>query len=191
MMMVETCASADTCGERVDGIRRKQGVATSMWRLSVYLDVAFKAASVAAVVVAGTWAWHLHVMTGEAELNPELAVSAEVLPYGKETRLIVLHVHERNVGKVPVELGPDALTITAKRVPEGAALGFIDLDSQPVVFEKKDLFKKYNEGIWLSPGADFQDAVPFVVAPGTYYVEGDLALSDGDFVNDILIQRVE
>lgn len=155
------------------------------------LDPLSKAAQVVAVVIAGIWTFHLHEITGEGEYNPEVWVSTEISAYSKDARLLVVHIREKNVGKVAVELGPKALSLAVKKIPESVSKGFIDMDKQPTVLEVRDLFKRYDRGTYMGPGSEFEDVAQFVVPPGLYNVEATLSLADGDTVNDVAFRKVE
>jgi hypothetical protein len=82
------------------------------------LDPLSKLAQVIAVVVAGIWTFHIQQITGENELNPEVNLSTQPFAYGKDTRLLTVRVREKNVGKVPVTFGANALTLIVKKVPD-------------------------------------------------------------------------
>jgi hypothetical protein len=94
-----------------------------------------------------------------------------------------------DVAKVTASFDPSALTLTVKKVPGSIASGYVKTDGQPALFEEKGLFKKYGEGVDVSPGAAFDDIAEFVVTPGMYNFEATLVLQDGDTVNDAAFQR--
>jgi len=152
------------------------------------LDPLSKLAQVIAVVIAGIWTFHIQDITGASELNPEMWVSAQSLAYGKDMRLLTVHVREKNVGKVPVSFGPHALTLVVKKVPDSLPSGYVDIDRQPALFTVKNLLK---DETYLGVGAEFQDVAEFVVPLGTYDVEASLLLPDGDVVGDVAIQKVD
>ena len=155
-----------------------------------WLDGASKVAAIVAVIMAGIWTYYIADITGETELNPEVWVHTQVVPYSRDTRLLVARVNEKNMGKVPVELGPDALVVTVKRVPDSLPTGSIDLDKQPIAYQRTGIFKRYDGGIYLEAGMQLEDLAEFVVPPGLYQIEANLALPDGDIVNDMTIQEV-
>jgi hypothetical protein len=148
-------------------------------------------AQIVAVVIAGFWAYHMHLLTGEGDLDPEVWVSTQTVPYNKDTRLLVVHIREKNVGKIPVQIKPDALTLTVRKLPDALSPGYIKTDSKPALFEEKHLLARYPEGLYLSPGTEQEDIAQFVVAPGLYTVEAVFALTDGDTVSHEAFQRVE
>jgi hypothetical protein len=152
------------------------------------LDPLSKLAQVTAVVIAGIWTFHIQEITGADDPNPELWVSTQSLAYGKDMRLLTVHVREKNVGKVPVHFGANALTLIVKKIPDSLPSGYVDVERQPALFTLKNLLK---DDTYLGVGAEFQDVAQFVVPLGTYDVEASLLLSDGDVVGDVAIQRVE
>lgn len=171
-------------------VETKTGIASI---LLSWLEPLSKLAQVVAVVIAGWWAWHLHETTSEAEEHVEVRVSTEVVNYHKTDQLLVVHIREKNVGKVPVHLKPDALLLTVKKIPESFAIGYIDTDTVvPVLFEVRDIFKRYGKEVWLDAGVEFQDVATFVVKPGLYHTEAKIILGEKeDWVNGIAVTRVE
>ncbi len=154
------------------------------------LDPLSKAAQVGALVIAAVWTYHVRQVTGEDEINPELRVSSQVAAYNQNTRLLSVRVSQKNVGKVPVYADRNGLALVIKRIPDGQAVGYLDMEKQPVLF-KNAMFKRYDDGVELSPGAEYEDVSQFVVAPGTYYVEAPLSLPEEEEVNGVVVQRVE
>lgn len=147
------------------------------------LDPLSKVAQILAVAIAGYWTWHLHDITGEADINPQVGVSAEAFENNKETRLLAVHVTEKNVGKVPIHLDGNALTVQIKKIPENVAAGYIDVDKQPVQFEKKDFLKRYEEETEIDAGTEFEEVEYFAVPPGLYRIEATVLLGENDSVN--------
>jgi hypothetical protein len=165
--------------------QRRLSVAVLRW-----LDPVSKIATIAAVVMAGIWTYYIADITGETELNPEVLVRTQVIPYSHDTRVLVARVSEENVGWVPVNLDPNALTVTVKRVPATLALGVVDMDKEPITYQRNDILKRYG-GEYLEARVKLEDLVSFVVAPGLYQVEATLALPDGDMVNGVALQQVQ
>jgi len=166
----------------------KQTVAT----LRDWLDPLSKVATIVAVVIAGIWTYHIHTITGESEGNPELAVSTQMFDYSNDQKILLVRIRERNVGKVPILLDPNALHLTVTRVPNGLKLGYIDIHKQPATYEQRAFLARYDEGDDLEPGAELRDIAEFVVpsGPGLYHIEAALTLPDGDLVNDETLQSV-
>jgi hypothetical protein len=155
------------------------------------LDPLSKAAQIVAVVIAGYWTYHIYLITGAEDFAPEVWVSTQAVPYSKDARLLNVHIREKNVGKVPVTIGRDDLTLRVKKVPDSLPSGFVNMDGQPALFEERHLLRRYDDGLYISPGTEAEDVAQFVVVPGMYTVEANFLLSDGDNVSDIAFQRVD
>ncbi len=88
-------------------------------------DLFVKWATVLGIAVGGWWAWHQFNLTGVEDYSVILSLSAEIVPYTKDSRLVVLHANPKNAGKVPVEIGgsvPDTgFKITINKIPGGIA----------------------------------------------------------------------
>lgn len=153
------------------------------------LDPLSKLAQIIAVAIAGFWSYHIHRITGEADIDPELGVSTQVIAYSQGARLLVVHLREKNVGKVPLDLRPDALTLTVKKVPDSLTPGYVKMGSQPTLFEEKHLWR--DDAPYISPGTEQKDVAAFVVAPGTYTVNASVSLPDGDIVSQVAFQKVD
>lgn len=154
------------------------------------LDPLSKLAQIAAVVFAGTWAYRTHVLSGEDDLVPEVWVSTQVAAYSQDARLLIVHIREKNVGKVPLELKPDAMILTVKRVPDSHVPGYISMGTRAALFQEKHLLGG-EAGPYISPGAEQEDVAAFVVPPGIYAVEAKFSLSDGDTASHNAFQRVD
>jgi hypothetical protein len=159
----------------------------SLRKFAAALDPLSKVAQVVAVAIAGFWTYHIHQITGEVDINPELWVSAEAFPYTKDARFLLVHIRQKNVGKVPVWLDENALSVTLKRIPDTLGSGYVDIDKQNPVFEKKGR----SGGIHLSPGAEYEDVAEFIVAPGLYHIEAALLLPSHELLNDVAVERVQ
>jgi hypothetical protein len=155
------------------------------------LDPLSKLAQIAAVVIAGVWAYRSHMLSGEDDLVPEVFVSTQVVAYSEDKRLLVVHIQEKNVGKVPIKIDRDALTLTVKKIPQSLGPGYVKIDGQPALFQEKHMLRRYDEGLYLSPGTEQHDVAEFVVLPGIYSVEAVFSLPDGDTIGDSAFQRVD
>jgi hypothetical protein len=80
-------------------------------RLRDSLDPLSKMATIGAVVIAGIWTYHLHQITGEEEINPEIWVSAQTFSYSNDARFLLVRIRRKNVGKVPIDLDAHALSL--------------------------------------------------------------------------------
>jgi hypothetical protein len=153
------------------------------------LDPLSKLAQIAAVVIAGVWAYRAHLLSGEDDLVPEVWVSTQAVAYNQDTRLLVVHIREKNVGKVPLDLKPDSLTLTVKKIPDSLRPGLVKMNGQPALYQEKHLLEQ--GGPYLSPGAEQEDVAEIVVTPGMYLIEARFALPDGDFASHAAFQKVD
>jgi hypothetical protein len=135
--------------------------------------------------------YHIFDITAAGEINPEVWVSAQTFPYSKDARLLSVRIREKNPGKVRIELEPNALSLTVKKIPDGLKPGYVDIDEQPAVLKQNALFERYGEGVELEPGVEFEDVAEFVIEPGLYHIEATLALPECETVNSIAVHRVE
>src|SRR5260370_35275181 len=140
------------------------------------IDPLSKLAQIAAIAIAGIWAYLVHLLTGEEDIDPEVWVSTQAVAYSKDARLLVVHIREKNVGKVPVTVEPDALILTVKKVPDSLAPGYVKMDSQSALFEEKHLLRLDN-GLYLSPATEQEDVAEFAVSPGMYTLNARVLLA--------------
>lgn len=173
-------------------LTRQQRARRNVRAFQTALDALAKGAQVVAVAIAGLWAYYTYMSTGSAEKMAEVTVSTEVIPYDSDRRLLVAHVRERNVGKVPITFPKDAMHVSLSEIPIhlSPAESPIKLDHLPVSQEAEGVFRRYGS-VEIDPAVEFEDLVAFVVSPGIYHVEADLDTPDGDFVNGEAIARVQ
>jgi hypothetical protein len=155
--------------------------------IAEWVQIGAGLAQIFAVVIAGYWTFHLHEITGEAELNPNLTIDATELPYNDSQRLLVVHVRPKNVGKVPFDPDDANMWVRVKRIPSGLNAGAFSVDRLPVTYEQKQMLTRYHGGYEIDPGIEFDEVATFVVPPGTYHVEGELTWSDEDVGDQTLI----
>lgn len=149
------------------------------------LDPLSKLATIMAVVIAGIWTYHLHEITGESDDNPVITLTTQVFAYNKDGRLLVVHIRDKNVGKVLIPLEKDALKVTVKRVPDSLKPGRVDMGKQPATYVDKSM-----EETDLEAGAEQEDVAEFIVPPGLYHIEAVIDLPDGDFISDVTVENV-
>lgn len=130
--------------------------------------------TIVSIYVGGWWAYHNFSITDTAAWNPEIRVSAEVLPYDANSSLLVVHVKPRNIGKVPIELyggvkGGD-ISVEVSSMPSKHGLGRIRDSELAKVEEIQSLVKENNGEYTLEPGVEYDDLQYFVVPKGRLYV---------------------
>ena len=150
-----------------------------------------KWATVIAVVIGGTWAWWNFHIADSTSSNAEIGVSAEVLDYGKDTRLLVVHLTPKNIGKVPIEVTGDGLSIAVTKLPADAKVGRMEVDKLKPDYTAPHIERKYG-GYTLEPGVELDETETFVVpSDAAYLVEGEMDLGDDWTVGKSMVIRVK
>ena len=137
----------------------------------------------AAAVVGALWAY----VRWEGGRSPDwmvnVSISTEVLPYGDDTRLLVVHVHLRNPSDVSIDLHKpeDSFQVSISTVPDKLEPGDLLGMGGDDVFATDDLLP--DEGYRFIPRAEFDDVTAVVVpADASYVVEAQIARGS-DFVS--------
>jgi hypothetical protein len=92
--------------------------------------------------------------------------------------LVIVYVKPKNIGKVPIEIAGDGITLTLKEIPKDAKVGHIDMEKIPTTLNLPNLVKKY-EGYLLEPGVTFNEVETFILPHGkTYLIEVAMDLGD-------------
>jgi hypothetical protein len=130
--------------------------------------------TIVSILVGGWWAYHNFSITDTAEWNPEIRVSAEVLPYDSNSSLLVVHVKPKNIGKVPISLhggkkGGDISAIVSS-MPLKHGTGRINESELTKVEEIKSLVEENNGEYSLEPGVEYDDLQYFIVPKDRLYV---------------------
>jgi hypothetical protein len=144
-------------------------------------DVLIKWVTVIAILIGGWWAYHNYSIADTAEINPIINVSAEVLPYNNDSRLLVTHIKPDNVGVVPVELtggkiGGD-ISITISKIPPDLSQGRIEASKLSQLYGIKSLVAENDGSYIIEPHARYDDVRVFVVPKGqTYFIHTEMVL---------------
>lgn len=130
--------------------------------------------TIISIPIGGWWAYHNFSITDTAEWNPEIRVSADVLPYDSNSSLLVVHVKPKNIGKVPIELqggvkGGD-ISLTVSLIPSKHILGRVNEAELTKVDEIKSFVKELRGDYALEPGVEYDDLKYFVVSKDKLYV---------------------
>lgn len=142
-------------------------------RVKTWAELALTCASLVGIPVAAWWAFHNFSVEDTHEANPNISVSAEILPYDNERRLLVVHVKPRNPGKVPIELDGGKkgdIDVLVKSFPTGLASGLVDHDKLPTVYRAHNIVSRYEGGYVMEPGIDYDEVKTFIVPKGTTYL---------------------
>ena len=157
------------------------------------LDISLKIASIGAILFSGYWAYYRFNLNGNDDWNVNLKLHTEVLPYGENSRLLIVHLEANNPISTVLDLekGKDTFNITLLKIPDGKKIGYVlDEDSDGDVIAKADLLKT---DLQLMPNATFVYTEGFVVPLGQeIYVNAalerqnerskSLSLDDVDYV---------
>ncbi len=142
-------------------------------KAKLWAEIALTCTSLIAIPVAGWWAYHNFSVEDTHEANPNISVSADVLPYDDDRRLLVVHVRPKNVGKVPIELDGGTkgdIDVEIKALPPKLPDGRFDSDKLPIKFSAKNIVSKYAGGYVMEPGIDYDEIEVFVVPRKTTYI---------------------
>ncbi|KVN23892.1 hypothetical protein WJ63_19340 [Burkholderia pyrrocinia] len=153
-------------------------------KVKPWAEFALTCASLIAIPIAGWWAYHNFSVEDTHEVNPNISVSADVLPYDDDRRLLVVHVRPKNAGKVPIELGGGKrgdIDVEVKVLPPKLANGHLDLGKVPVSFPARNIVSRYEGGYVMEPGIDYDEIETFVVPKrATYIVRAEMDHYDDD-----------
>ncbi len=153
-----------------------------------WVDLCFKAMSIAAIIAAGLWAYYQYLLTDNESLNTQLAVTTEVLKYSDVNRLLVIHMRPKNIGKARVI--PNQLIVTVKDLPSNLEPGPVDLGNIKERYQA-DILEKYKGGYSMEPGIDYDEVVTMIVPKGMYSVRGEMGFEEDYAVDHMIIARVE
>ncbi len=141
--------------------------------LAKIADPIQKWATIIALVVGAYWSYNLFIAEDTHAENPEINISTETLSYANDLRLLAIHVHAKNIGKVPIEIQRDHFWISLKSVPKDRKAGYLNLSKLPELDRITDV-ANVDEGYWLEPGVEYDETRAFVVAPGMYAITAEL-----------------
>lgn len=142
-------------------------------KVKPWADLLLTVVSLIAIPATGWWAYHNFSVEDTHEANPNISVTAEVMPYDDERRLLVVHIRPRNLGKVPIELLGGTrgdISVDIKALPSKSPNGYLDLEGVPVTFAAHNIVSGFNGGYVMEPGIDYDEIKTFVVPRGVTYV---------------------
>ncbi|AXL51524.1 hypothetical protein DSC91_004218 [Paraburkholderia caffeinilytica] len=158
---------------------RGAGMGFQLATVKAWADLALTCASLIALPVAGFWAYNNFAAEDTHTLNPNITVSADLLPYSQDFELLVVHAKPKNIGKVPVILRGKAngdIDISVKSISEGltppasklaVAVNEAKLDT---VAENKNITSEYADGYYMEPGIEYDEVRSFVVRKNATYL---------------------
>jgi len=156
-----------------------------------WADLLLKILSILAIMVAGVWAYYQHWVTDTAETNAQVTVSTEYLDYEDDSRLLLIHVKPKNIGKVAFEPGKQGFIVSVRRIPDKHPQGPMELDTFPEIY-KTDIVKRFSDEYDLEPGVEYDEIVALVVPKHSMYaIKATLDLGDGTEVDHTAVARIE
>ncbi|KVD23146.1 hypothetical protein [Burkholderia ubonensis] len=163
-----------------------------------WVDFLLACGSLIALPVGAYWVVHNFSAEDTHEANPNISVTADVMPYDDDRRLLLVHVHPKNAGKVPIELDGGTkgdIKITVAAVPAKLPDGPVDTDKLPAQFTVPNFVSRYSGGYVMEPGIDYDELLPFVVPKGkSYLVRAEMTHYDDssdDEVDGSCVVKVE
>ncbi|ALS65509.1 hypothetical protein EGJ54_24510 [Pandoraea apista] len=170
--------------KRIGGLMSTAGKVAYEWSFwgwaARVADPCSKWAQVLAVGGTAAWAIFTFNLFGTSTITPTLKVSASVLPYDTDHRLLVVRVKPGNVGRVPLDISDQPMSIAIKEIPAGHETGYVNRDDLKPLYVAQNIIGRYKGGYELDPGVEFDEVEPFVVPAGrTYVVEATLSLDEG------------
>ncbi len=142
-----------------------------------------------ATLAGGAWAYYQFVLGGLSDWMVNLEVATDVLPYGKDTRLLVVHVKSKNPR--PIELDVDksngSFTLTVRSVPDGLKPNSTITTDDGNLLATRDLMP--DDGYLFLPDAEFDDVVGVIVPTGaTVAISARLSRGDDEVVADRFVR---
>ncbi|CAJ9528867.1 Uncharacterised protein [Burkholderia pseudomallei] len=145
--------------------------------------------SLIALPVGAYWVVHNFSAEDTHEANPNISVTADVMPFDNDRRLLLVHVRPKNAGKVPIELDGGTkgdIKITVASLPPKLPDGPVDTDKLPAQFTVPNFVSKYPGGYVMEPGIDYDELVPFIVPKAkTYIVRAEMTHYDDSPDNEV------
>jgi hypothetical protein len=163
----------------------------SFQKIRDWTDLVLKILSIAAIIAGGIWAYYQFSVARTDIDNIQLTVSTEQKQYGKETRLLLIHIKPKNIGKSLVELGKTGFIVTIRSIPDNHKQGIIDLEKLPKTYEI-DLMERFKDGYEMEPGVEYDEVAALVVPKNAIYsIKATLDQGEDDEVDHTVVTRIE
>ncbi|WP_148264853.1 hypothetical protein [Collimonas fungivorans] len=164
----------------------KQAVLKMGWvaRITPIVELVLKLASIAAIGVAGYWAWYQFDLGGNDGWMINLDMTTEVLPYKDHDnlRLLVVHVKSKNPRASTIEFNQkdkDSYNLTVRELPDVKSGTEMDIEKGKLI-TKIDLMPKDTDGYIFLPNSEFDDMTS-IVLPVNSIVSLSASLNKHDF----------
>ncbi|MEM5316530.1 hypothetical protein [Paraburkholderia sp. JHI869] len=153
-------------------------------KIKWWVEFALTCTSLIAIPVGGWWAYHNFTVEDTHEANPNVTVTAEVQPFNESSRLLVVHVKPKNVGKIPIELDGGKkgdISVDVRVLPSKLPDGLVKVDALPIKYRAANIVSKFKGGYVMEPGIDYDEVQMFVVPKdATYIVRTEMDNYDQD-----------
>lgn len=155
-----------------------------------WADLLLKLLSIIAIIAGGIWAYYQFWITDTGVENMQITVSTEQQSYGKDSRLLLIHIKPKNIGKVLVTTGKDGFTVTVRSIPNNLKHGVVDLEEMPEIY-KTDLLKRF-DGYEIEPGVEYDEVIAMIVPKHSMYsIRATLGMGSNDEVDHTAIAQIE
>ena len=141
-----------------------------------YADFINKLLTSIAIVGAGGWALWTFVLRREGVWNLQLNISPTDLPYGPGSRLLLITVNLKNVGKVKITPGSKGCRVSVRKLPNDLKAGeVLERDRGELLVGDVDILEHYREkegyaGYEIEPGCEYHELISVVVPEGDIFV---------------------
>ena len=143
------------------------GEKTGLSKFATITDLVQKWAQVVALIAAGGWAYYHFVLSGRDDWTINMEMTTEVVPYARDSMLLVVHVKSKNPTetRVSFDKSEGAFTLKIKKVPEGLKVGSLVSEDDGDVIATKNLMPE--DGYLLLPHSEFDDMAGVVLPVGS------------------------
>lgn len=152
-------------------------------------DYILKWLQIAAILVAGAWAYYQFFLSGSSDWMVNLDLATEIIPYSRDTRLLVVHVKSKNPRNavLDVERSNGSFKLTVRQVPDGLKANSTIATEDGKVLAVQDLMP--DGGYEFLPNAEFDNVVAVVLPAGAMVaLEARLTRGDDEVITDRIVR---
>ncbi|TXH05570.1 MAG: hypothetical protein E6R07_01815 [Nevskiaceae bacterium] len=155
-----------------------------------WADFILKVLTSIAIAVGGVWSYFEFSLMETAATNIQLTLATEVLDYGPNEKLLVIHVRPKNIGKTLATTPKKGFVVSVKSIPQNIPQGEVSLDKFRD-FYSGDLMQRFADGYELEPGVEYDELVTLVVPTGSiFFVKAEFPLADNDEVDQTAVVKI-
>lgn len=152
-------------------------------------DLILKWLQIAAILVAGAWAYYQFFLSGSNDWMINLELVTEVIPYGKDMRLMVVHVKSKNSRNTELSFDKHdgEFVLEVRQVPSGRKANSLITPEAGELIATYDLMPK--DGYVFLPNAEFDDMVGVVLpANSMVALKARLVVADDQVSTDKIVR---